>query len=310
MSQTDNHPEDILTNDPLVSVGIPTYNRPDGLRRTLGCITGQTYRNLEIIISDNCSPGPETMAVVHEFTSKDSRIQYYRQETNQGPSFNFQFVLDKSNGKYFMWASDDDEWDSTFISKCVTVLERNPDVILCATRTLLLDSNRTEVGIYDENVDTFGLPKLARIKKVILGINRNTTFHGIRRAEITKKIGTSDRYGYDHVYMMQLSFYGSFVILPEVLLKCHIGGIGSSPDRLVRCLMSQPRLIKISPSLYIMKTYLEEISKSGLSNKEKIYSGLYVVQRYVSPPYVFNIIRDFATLPLRAFGLAPLYRKK
>ncbi|MBU4370171.1 glycosyltransferase [Patescibacteria group bacterium] len=46
-------------NQQLVSVGIPTYNRPESLRRTLECITSQTYKNLEIIISDNCSPNQE-----------------------------------------------------------------------------------------------------------------------------------------------------------------------------------------------------------------------------------------------------------
>ena len=50
--------------DPLVSVGIPTFNRPMTLYRTLECIICQTYKNLEIIISDNYSPGDETDNVV------------------------------------------------------------------------------------------------------------------------------------------------------------------------------------------------------------------------------------------------------
>ncbi len=56
---------------PLVSVGIPIYNRAKGLRRTLECITGQTYKNLEIVVSDNFSPGPEREASVREFMAKD-----------------------------------------------------------------------------------------------------------------------------------------------------------------------------------------------------------------------------------------------
>lgn len=59
---------------PLVSVGIPTYNRPEGLRQTLECITRQTYKNLEIIVSDNCSLESETEAIVREFMAKDSHI--------------------------------------------------------------------------------------------------------------------------------------------------------------------------------------------------------------------------------------------
>jgi Glycosyltransferases involved in cell wall biogenesis len=42
---------------PLVSIGVPTFNRPEGLRRTLECLTRQTYPTFEIIISDNATPG-------------------------------------------------------------------------------------------------------------------------------------------------------------------------------------------------------------------------------------------------------------
>jgi glycosyltransferase involved in cell wall biosynthesis len=298
-----------MTREPLVSVGIPTYSRPEGLRRTLDCITNQTYKNLEIVVSDNCSPGSQTESLVQEYLAKDSRIQYFRQQENMGMTYNFQFVLDKANGEYFMWASDDDEWDSTFISKCVDVLKKNPEVVLCATKASLIDSDRKQVAIYFDNVDTFGLSKRARIKKVILGIRQNTTFHGLRRAEITKKLGTRNQFGFDHVYMMLLSFYGSFVILPEVLFKCHIGGTSTSPEKIVNDLGINSALIKLSPSLYIMRSYLIEISKSQLSNKEKILTGIFVIQRYLSPRFAYDIIKDVAYLPLKLLGLAPNYRK-
>ena len=67
---------------PLVSVGIPTYNRPDGLRRTLECITRQTYKNLEIIVSDNASETDEVEVIAKEYIEKDPRVQYFKQEIN------------------------------------------------------------------------------------------------------------------------------------------------------------------------------------------------------------------------------------
>jgi glycosyltransferase involved in cell wall biosynthesis len=124
---------------PCVSVGIPTYNRPDGLRRTLECITGQTYANLEIIVSDNCSPGYETEAVVREFMEKDNRIQYYRQDTNKGMGHNFMFVCEKATSKYFMWAADDDEWDADFVSVLVRYLENHPETGMAFTDAELID---------------------------------------------------------------------------------------------------------------------------------------------------------------------------
>ena len=86
----------------VLSLGIPTDNRPVGLRRTLECITGQIYKNLEIVVSNNCSPGMDTEPVVRDFMARDNRIRYYKQDINNGLTINFQFVIDKAIGEYFM----------------------------------------------------------------------------------------------------------------------------------------------------------------------------------------------------------------
>ena len=113
-----------LQSQPLVSVGIPTYNRPKSLRHTLECLTRQTYRNLEIIVSDNASPGNEVEAVVREFMAADLRIKYHRQPENRGIVPNYQFVLAQASGEFFMWAADDDEWDPCFVAHCVANIGR------------------------------------------------------------------------------------------------------------------------------------------------------------------------------------------
>jgi glycosyltransferase involved in cell wall biosynthesis len=134
VTYSQNVPKKFILVNPVVSVGIPTYNRPDGLRRTLQCITEQTYKNLEIIVADNCSPGPETEAVVNEFMAKDARIRYYRHEENYGWVFNFKFVYEKATGEYFMWAADDDEMSSTFVSALLAPFEKYSGIssVMCA----------------------------------------------------------------------------------------------------------------------------------------------------------------------------------
>lgn len=117
---------------PLISIGIPTYNRPEGLRLTLERIIGQTYENLEIIISDNCSPGRDTHGIVLEYMKIDTRIKYYRQDKNIGASANFQFVSDKATGEYFMWAADDDYFEHNdlvekLLSACTDNILAFPD---------------------------------------------------------------------------------------------------------------------------------------------------------------------------------------
>jgi glycosyltransferase involved in cell wall biosynthesis len=106
----------------LVSVGIPTYERPAGLRRTLQCLAGQTHRRLEIIVSDN-SRGPESEAVVREFQRRDGRIVFHRQPHDIGMLENFKFVLAQATGEFFFWAADDDEWAPDFVETCLAHME-------------------------------------------------------------------------------------------------------------------------------------------------------------------------------------------
>lgn len=109
----------MANSKPLVSVGIPAYNRPEGLRRTLESITRQTYKNLEIIVSDNCSPDPNVEHIARDFQKLDNRIQYFRQTENTGAMSNFRFVLGKARGEYFMWAADDDFISEDFIWQAI-----------------------------------------------------------------------------------------------------------------------------------------------------------------------------------------------
>ena len=57
-------------NTPLVTVGIPTYNRAKGLERTLNCIINQTYKNLEIVISDNGSDDLTVKTILEKYVGK------------------------------------------------------------------------------------------------------------------------------------------------------------------------------------------------------------------------------------------------
>ena len=113
-------------NAPLVSIGIATYNRLEGLKRALNCFCNQVYKNLEIIISDNCSPEDPT-DMVKKFMKKDKRIRYFRQEHNIGMGLNGHFVLGKVTGDLFTLASDDDWWGEEFVSELVSLLNSNKD---------------------------------------------------------------------------------------------------------------------------------------------------------------------------------------
>lgn len=126
---------------PLVSIGIPTYNRANSyLRCSLRSAVSQTYKNIEIIVSDNCSTD-NTESVVKEFD--DPRIRYYRQKENIGPVNNRNFCLEQSQGQYCLLLLDDDEIDDDFVSTCMDAVKDHcePGVILTGARVIDAEGN-------------------------------------------------------------------------------------------------------------------------------------------------------------------------
>lgn len=140
----------MINNTPLVSIGIPTYNRPEGLRKTLDCITQQTYKNLEIIVSNNCSTNPEVEKVVNEYKERDERIKCFRQSENIGAANNFKFVVKKATGEYFMWAADDDEWENFYIEQLICEFKNNKAIIAVNFEAQYTDQTGNRFDFFSE----------------------------------------------------------------------------------------------------------------------------------------------------------------
>ena len=206
---------------PLVSIGIPTFNRPKGLRNTIENFIAQDYQNIEIIISDNFSDNPEVELLCREYTTKDKRIKYFRQNSNIGMYRNFEFVMHEAKGKYFAWASDDDEWNEEFISKCIKPLEVNEEIVLCAPYCRVFDQGE-EIIKFKPDFDTVGLGKMQRMRKVAFYIKKSHgALMGLYRAEIIKKISVKPYLDSDGLILLQLSQYGTFFKLDEHLITTY-----------------------------------------------------------------------------------------
>jgi glycosyltransferase involved in cell wall biosynthesis len=122
---------------PLVTIAIPTYNRADGfLRQALATAVGQSYRNIEIIVSDNCSID-DTESIVRSF--HDSRIRYFRQDRNIGANNNFNFCLSQARGEFFLLLQDDDYIDADFLEACVSQMTLNPGRGIIRTGTRIIN---------------------------------------------------------------------------------------------------------------------------------------------------------------------------
>lgn len=143
---------------PLVSVGIPTYKRPDLLDRALKSVFFQDYDRLEIIVSDNNFNNAETLEVLTKYSNSAHKIAYYNQKMNLGSVKNLFFLLDVAKGQYFMWLADDDEIEgSSYISELVSVLNKDDSAVTAYARWKLMESPFSSVYISgrDYNSDSW-----------------------------------------------------------------------------------------------------------------------------------------------------------
>jgi len=94
-------------SNPLVTIAIPTFNRLNLLKEAILSASSQSYKNLEIIVSDNFS-GDGTIDFLKQL--KDSRIRVNINTKNIGMVGNWQQCLDMAQGEYFLMMSDDDKF--------------------------------------------------------------------------------------------------------------------------------------------------------------------------------------------------------
>jgi glycosyltransferase involved in cell wall biosynthesis len=89
------------------SIVIPTYRRPNLLRRAVRSALAQTHTDLEVWVYDNASGG-ETEAVVAELGAADSRLHYHRHQRNLGGFANFRYAIEHVQTDFFSILADDD----------------------------------------------------------------------------------------------------------------------------------------------------------------------------------------------------------
>jgi glycosyltransferase involved in cell wall biosynthesis len=208
----------------LVSIGVPTYNRPNGLQRTINSLVNQTYHNIEIIISDNCSENSAVVKVLEEAQKLDKRIKAHRQSSNRGPLDNFAFVLKEAHGKYFMWAADDDIWDEKFIEKLVYNLESSPEAVLSFCNIYEIDpeekiTNRFLYSDFLSHPSLFNrLEYFLRLKVGTFG--KASLIYGLTKTEIIKEVFLNSSYDYyssDNIIVSKILCKGPFLIQHEFL---------------------------------------------------------------------------------------------
>ena len=143
---------------PRVSVYIPTRNRAGYLAQSMAAILGQSFEDIELIVSDNAS-SDETPDVVASFG--DPRVRYLRNSADIGMMANSNRCVGLARAPYLVCTADDEQLYPDHLRRCVEVLDANPRVGMVHTAFDLVGPAGETIA---ERVDWTGGPPEDRIE--------------------------------------------------------------------------------------------------------------------------------------------------
>lgn len=118
---------DDQASGPLVSIILPTYNGARYLDASISSCLEQSYRNLELIIVDDCSKD-STPDIIRKRAAQDPRIRPVTHETNKKLPGALNTGFAHARGEYLTWTSDDNLYQPDAIARMVKALDGEPDV--------------------------------------------------------------------------------------------------------------------------------------------------------------------------------------
>lgn len=211
-----------------VSIGMPVYNGEKYIRDALDSLLGQSYKDFELIISDNASTD-STEKICRQYAWKDARVKYFRQPKNLGAAANFRFVLDQANGAYFMWAACDDKWSPDWLERMREALG-NVDVGMVFGQLIHIDAQDRLMAHPANGVNFhFGRCESALWRRVRFylayeGMGKANNIYSMYKNELLKPLDAmwsdliSDRLIYDYTIVYGCLQYGKLKQLGQATL--------------------------------------------------------------------------------------------
>lgn len=165
---------------PLVSIGMPVYNGEDYIEQAVKSLLNQSFRDIEIIISDNASTD-DTVNICKRLADDDSRIKLICQTENRGVIANFAHVLDQASGTYFMWAAADDIWSPDWLEVLVDEVRKRPCVAFGLVETIDESGRKTPQMSDNRPVHFTGNAVLRRLRYFLTPslLGKQNSYYGL-----------------------------------------------------------------------------------------------------------------------------------
>lgn len=200
-------------SDDLISIIVITYNSESTVIETLESIRNQTYDNIEIIISDDCS-SDGTVEAVRTFLERQNNVTLVTSNENTGVSANINRGINASRGKYIKIIAGDDKLEKNAIERFYAASKKYNGIVVCEEKCFGVDAIqiRNMKNYYDNHRCFFSLDNEKQLD-YLLKINPICApAVGLIERKIYNRIGFYDE---KYKYMEDYPFW----------IKCALNGI-------------------------------------------------------------------------------------
>ena len=280
---------------PTLSVGMPAYNSEKDIRLAVDSILNQSFKDFELIISDNAS-NDLTQTICEEYVQKDKRVRYIRNDINIGASENYNNVFRKAKGKYFKWASSNDYCAPGFFEQCVRTLEENPRAAVVCPQTRLFSKTIDNCIDYTEHLHTTADSPTERMLYIVDNMRLNNVMNGVIRSNILAQTPLMIPFcASDCCLMGELALHGDFIELPDYLFYRQMDEESSTSMQDDDKLLEHYDPISKKPMRFqnwkIHGFYFAAVKRADLPTKEAIYAYKELSRRMVW--FKDRLLRDF-----------------
>ena len=210
-----------------VSVIVTTFNRAHMVTETIDSILNQTFKDIELIVVDNCS-SDDTEEVIKAYT--DERIRYFKHENGGVVAVNRNYGIGQAQGEYIAFCDDDDLWLPEKLKKQMLEFEKDNQIGLVCSNAIIFDENGErgeffETGLPDSN---FTLESLIWGSSVICSsvLVKKSVIDDVGLMDVSSEIFTAEDY---ELWLRVAQKYRiKYVDSPLIRYRTHPGGYKKS----------------------------------------------------------------------------------
>ncbi len=125
---------------------MPSYNASKYIGESIDSILKQSYRNLELLITDDHSTDPETLELLQAYEKKDPRVRIFLLPENKGAGYARNNSIREARGRYIAFCDSDDRWFPEKLQKQISYMKQQK-CCLCFSSYLVCDASGLHKGI-------------------------------------------------------------------------------------------------------------------------------------------------------------------